>query len=76
MTEFINGIADLKRHPEFISGFKLQEMKGGYVYIMSNKSQTTFYIGVSIHLEKHDSNSITVVRELNNFDFSHRRERI
>ncbi len=39
------------RHPEFISGSH-PAMKTSYVYILSNKYRTAFYVGVTFSLSK------------------------
>src|SRR6185312_3271937 len=40
------------RHAELVSASQIYRMKIGYVYIMTNKWKTTFYVGVTADLAK------------------------
>jgi putative endonuclease len=40
------------RHPELASGSDPSIMKKGFIYIISNKKRTTFYVGVTNNLKR------------------------
>ena len=49
----INGKIDYNvSHPELVSGSHNLKMKSSYVYLLSNKYGTTFYIGATTNLDK------------------------